>query len=324
MSVIRNDLTSLPNWSQWFNDTTKATVGQHTLKVKAKGSGYRDSKLSTAVTFNIYSVSTTLAGCTATHESRTLQYTNVVIVFTAKEGFTFTNTTISTAQIKIGNTAYTPTSADTYVVSTDGATATLTINAEAVIGNIAVTVALTEKLATPTEFTVTKGLASWNSVDKATAYEFVAVDSNNVESSIGSYIPSTAKTLSGTWVFDDIPNLRDAVYSAQDDGYYRAYVTDINFTVSNVNCTQMYLQNTYNTWDEDGTHIDEDQRSLWVVADTHIELYQEVERNYDNGDSPIDEGAWVNDSYRTIDFGSTPQTVTDEFYNWFTANATKQ
>ena len=203
MSVIRNDLTSLPNWSQWFNDTTKATVGQHTLKVKAKGSGYRDSKLSTAVTFNIYSVSTTLTGCTATHESRILQHTNVVIVFTAKERFTFTNTTISTAQIKIGNIAYTPTSADTYVVSTDGTTATLTINAEAVIGNIAVTVALTEKLATPTEFTVTKGLASWNSVDKATAYEFVAVDSNNVESSIGSYTPPATAMLNNIRIWGE-------------------------------------------------------------------------------------------------------------------------
>lgn len=203
MSVIRNDLTSLPNWSQWFNDTTKATVGQHTLKVKAKGSGYRDSKLSTAVTFNIYSVSTTLAGCTATHESRILQHTNVVIVFTAKERFTFTNTTISTAQIKIGNIAYTPTPADTYVVSTDGTTATLTINAEAVIGNIAVTVALTEKLATPTEFTVTKGLASWNSVDKATAYEFVAVDNNNVESSIGSYTPPATAMLNNIRIWGE-------------------------------------------------------------------------------------------------------------------------
>lgn len=195
MSEIRNDLTSLPNWSQWFNDTAKATVGQHTLKVKAKGSGYRDSKLSTAVTFNIYNVATVLAGCTASYSNRILQYTNLEIVFTAKEGFTFSNTTISTAQIEIGSTAYTPTSADTYVVSEDGTTATLTINAEAVTGNIIVTVALTEKLATPTEFTVTKGLASWNTVDKATAYEFVAVSSDNVESSIGSYTPSTTAVL---------------------------------------------------------------------------------------------------------------------------------
>ena len=300
MSVIRNDLTSLPNWSQWFNDTTKATVGQHTLKVKAKGSGYRDSKLSTAVTFNIYSVSTTLAGCTATHESRTLQYTNVVIVFTAKEGFTFTNTTISTAQIKIGNTAYTPTSADTYVVSTDGTTATLTINAEAVIGNIAVTVALTEKLATPTEFTVTKGLASWNSVDKATAYEFVAVDSSNVESSIGSYTPP-AKTLSGTWRFNEtldtheyatppVPNLVDNKEL-------------INFTSKRYKTTQ--------------------QCNAFLFFDIHDDSLTYLFPN-GNGRDVYEGSGFDVDSQRTVNFGSTPQTVTDEFYNWFTANATKQ
>ncbi len=28
--------------------------------------------------------------------------------------------------------------------------------------------------------------------------------------------------------------------------------------------------------------------------------------------------------YQTINFGTTPQTVSEEFYNWFTANATKQ
>ena len=291
MSVIRNDLTSLPNWSQWFNDTTKATVGQHTLKVKAKGSGYRDSKLSTAVTFNIYSVSTTLVGCTATHESRILQHTNVVIVFTAKERFTFTNTTISTAQIKIGNTAYTPTSADTYVVSTDGTTATLTINAEAVIGNIAVTVALTEKLATPTEFTVTKGLASWNSVDKATAYEFVAVDSNNVESSIGSYIP--IRTLSGVWKFGGGKLTNPA----------GAFNQAINFKIHQTSNNQRY-------------GFFKNSESLMGYTNSALSTSEEV---YNFTDI-----AWIDTAYLTVDFGTTPQTVTDEFYNWFTANATKQ
>lgn len=293
MSVIRNDLTSLPNWSQWFNDTTKATVGQHTLKVKAKGSGYRDSKLSTAVTFNIYSVSTTLAGCTATHESRTLQYTNVVIVFTAKEGFTFTNTTISTAQIKIGSTAYTPTSADTYVVSTDGATATLTINAEAVIGNIAVTVALTEKLATPTEFTVTKGLASWNSVDKATAYEFVAVDSNNVESSIGSYTP--ARTLSGVWTFKS-GKMTDPA-GALDQA--------VNFKINRTSNNQRYGFFCSNS----------DAPIIYAYINS---AHSQMEEAMNLADEVVDSG------YKKIDFGTTPQTVAEIFYNWFTANATKQ
>lgn len=283
----------MPNWSQWFNDTTKATVGQHTLKVKAKGSGYRDSKLSTAVTFNIYSVSTTLVGCTATHESRILQHTNVVIVFTAKERFTFTDTTISTAQIKIGNTAYTPTSADTYVVSTDGTTATLTINAEAVIGNIAVTVALTEKLATPTEFTVTKGLASWNSVDKATAYEFVAVDSNNVESSIGSYTP--IRTLSGVWGFNDGKKTNPA------DAFDQAVNFKINRTSNNQRYGFFCSNNNYPI--------------IYAYTDS---AHSQLEQAMDLSDESVE--TW----YKKIDFGTTPQIVSEIFYNWFIANATKQ
>lgn len=32
---------------------------------------------------------------------------------------------------------------------------------------------------------------------------------------------------------------------------------------------------------------------------------------------------WVNESYKVVNFGTTPQTVSEEFYNWFTANATQ-
>ncbi|MBQ8508545.1 MAG: hypothetical protein IJ493_01420 [Clostridia bacterium] len=33
---------------------------------------------------------------------------------------------------------------------------------------------------------------------------------------------------------------------------------------------------------------------------------------------------WAIDGCNTIDLGSTPQAVSQEFYEWFTANATKQ
>lgn len=33
---------------------------------------------------------------------------------------------------------------------------------------------------------------------------------------------------------------------------------------------------------------------------------------------------WENEAYKTVDFGTTEQTVSDEFYNWLTANATQQ
>lgn len=34
--------------------------------------------------------------------------------------------------------------------------------------------------------------------------------------------------------------------------------------------------------------------------------------------------SWVNDDFKTVDFGSTEQEVSDEFYAWLTANATQQ
>lgn len=35
-------------------------------------------------------------------------------------------------------------------------------------------------------------------------------------------------------------------------------------------------------------------------------------------------GAWKDQAYRTVDFGTEPQTVSPEFYKWLTANAVKQ
>lgn len=37
-----------------------------------------------------------------------------------------------------------------------------------------------------------------------------------------------------------------------------------------------------------------------------------------------DGGAWIDQAYRTIDFGTANQDVPEDFYSWFTANAIKQ
>lgn len=36
------------------------------------------------------------------------------------------------------------------------------------------------------------------------------------------------------------------------------------------------------------------------------------------------DGRWAQEAYRTVDFGETEQEVSEEFYEWFTANATEQ
>lgn len=33
---------------------------------------------------------------------------------------------------------------------------------------------------------------------------------------------------------------------------------------------------------------------------------------------------WIDEAYRTVDFGTTEQEVADEFYEWFTANASQE
>ena len=38
-------------------------------------------------------------------------------------------------------------------------------------------------------------------------------------------------------------------------------------------------------------------------------------------DMAWDSGVWINEAYRTIDFGAAYQEVSDEFYSWLTANA---
>lgn len=54
--------------------------------------------------------------------------------------------------------------------------------------------------------------------------------------------------------------------------------------------------------------------------------YIEYRHANDNGDTVYDSGyqGWEGENYKTVDFGSTTQTVSDKFYAWFTANATRQ
>lgn len=54
--------------------------------------------------------------------------------------------------------------------------------------------------------------------------------------------------------------------------------------------------------------------------------YIEYRHANDNGDTVYDSGyqGWEGENYKTVEFGSTTQTVSDRFYAWFTANATRQ
>ena len=45
---------------------------------------------------------------------------------------------------------------------------------------------------------------------------------------------------------------------------------------------------------------------------------------YDYNHVSLNNDSWMSDAYKTVDFGSTSQSVGKEFYEWFTANAVQQ
>lgn len=58
------------------------------------------------------------------------------------------------------------------------------------------------------------------------------------------------------------------------------------------------------------------------VGSGYVRYYTSSTTNdvpYDFGDM-----VWENSNWQVVDFGTTPQTVTEEFYNWFVENATYQ
>lgn len=62
-----------------------------------------------------------------------------------------------------------------------------------------------------------------------------------------------------------------------------------------------------------------------VIDSSTLDLYLSLTYSYGmNRVSVYSSSGWENQEYRTIDFGSTPQTVSDQFYTYLTANATQQ
>ena len=182
------DFTTLSGWSN-------ITAGQHSLTIVAMGNNYADSIPSAAITINkILKYNVTIEATHITYTPNPLPSVeagkSLEITLIADEGYAVPETVTITGE---ATTEYTKISDSISKITISN-----------IAGDISIIVAGdVEKLATPTEFTVTKGLASWNSVDKATAYEFVAVDSNNVESSIGSYTPPATAMLNNIRIWGE-------------------------------------------------------------------------------------------------------------------------
>ena len=117
-------------------------------------------------------------------------------------------------------------------------------------------------------------------------------------------------SLSGTWIFID-----DVVINSTGS-MTRDPLQNITFTSNGTTYKQMFagtdggslfigygLSKTDNIFD------------AMQAGLTHVYTYSDGTNNVCE---------WSDDAYKTINFGSESQTVSQEFYEWFTANATKQ
>lgn len=92
-------------------------------------------------------------------------------------------------------------------------------------------------------------------------------------------------TVSGVWVFNESISLPDEGGIGQS----------VNFVCDGVNCNEILVSDHSVTFNP-----------LSQQIGSEVYLY-----------------GWI-EEYRTVDFGTTPQEVSEEFYAWFTANAVKQ
>ncbi len=119
-------------------------------------------------------------------------------------------------------------------------------------------------------------------------------------------------TLSGVWRFHDTIGLYGYTY---ENFEAEQRITEIRFKVVG----------EFRTYD----------RIFWAWSDcglytvSHL-YYREYNPNnsapmqycaWMTGHKSVDINGWKEESFRTIDFGTEPQTVNKEFYDWFTANA---
>ena len=102
--------------------------------------------------------------------------------------------------------------------------------------------------------------------------------------------PYVEYKLSGVWKFKD--DFRSADLAANTGEETDSYV-EVNFTSNGTSYVKFKYADEISYYKADGTS------------------------------DPVFFRAWSDSAYATVDFGSTEQTVTERFYNWFTSNASQ-
>lgn len=109
--------------------------------------------------------------------------------------------------------------------------------------------------------------------------------------------------LKGIWKFKD-------VLSTDGWGNFANKTDYIKFSSNNMNF-EFFANFNY----------DEGTENYWYLRYGTQEVY--LFRHWSNASqSEIEKNVWLNEAYKTVNFGTTDEYVTDNFYLWFTANAT--
>ena len=144
------------------------------------------------------------------------------------------------------------------------------------------------------------------------------VSTNGMASTTFEVVDTNVYALSGKWKFNDTFTMwMFDNYNVSDSGLWGSggLVQNITFISNNQTFSKfdIALSNSQNLVT---LHIKYDSEHSVYTQYSHD--WQYVEKYYG---LPI---TFMNDNYNILDFGSTPQEVSKEFYEWFTTNATKQ
>lgn len=104
--------------------------------------------------------------------------------------------------------------------------------------------------------------------------------------------------VSGVWVFNEVLNIPEGFNLTEE----------VSFTSFNTQYNELYIINTIMSGGIEVSY------SYWGTST----LMPDAEAVTYTSDS------WEAEAYRSIDFGTTSQEVSEEFYTWLTANAVKQ
>ncbi len=113
-------------------------------------------------------------------------------------------------------------------------------------------------------------------------------------------------SLSGVWTFN---SLLTVCYN-HDLNAHDAYEEEVNFKANGINYTKMHMNYTSYYY-----------ITLVYMSDTETTSAYYEDFSMCNDNLGCGDEEWYENG--TVDFGSTPQAVSEEFYKWFTSNATQ-